>query len=229
MTVKIDLKLQLAGSGEIDYALDNIIIGGLTGIDVEAIEKHLDELAEIGVTRPSAIPLFFRAAADMVSTADEIQVIGEDTSGEAEFVLLGTADGMLVGVGSDHTDRKVEAYSIAVSKQMCPKVMAPEVWKYEDVKDHFGQLIIRSWATEGGEKRLYQECTAADFLAPDDALPQCCDGATTLPAGTLYYGGTGAAIGGVKPADRFEYEIEDPVLGRTISHGYDVTPIPFVE
>ncbi|MBT7957142.1 MAG: DUF2848 family protein, partial [Rhodospirillaceae bacterium] len=134
MTVKIDLKLQLAGSGEIDYALDNIIIGGLTGIDVEAIEKHLDELAEIGVTRPSAIPLFFRAAADMVSTADEIQVIGEDTSGEAEFVLLGTADGMLVGVGSDHTDRKVEAYSIAVSKQMCPKVMAPEVWKYEDVK-----------------------------------------------------------------------------------------------
>ncbi|MDP6259485.1 MAG: DUF2848 domain-containing protein [Rhodospirillales bacterium] len=228
MTVKIDLKLQLAGD-EIDYVLDNIIIGGLTGIDVEAIEKHLDELAEIGVTRPSSIPLFFRAAADMVSTADNIQVLGEDTSGEAEFVLLGTEDGMLVGVGSDHTDRKVEAYSIAVSKQMCAKVIAPEVWRYDDVKDHFGQLNIRSWAFENGEKRLYQECTAADFLAPDDVLPQCCDGAITLPAGTLYYGGTGAAIGGVKPADRFEYEIEDPVLGRTISHGYDVSPIPVAE
>ena len=228
MTVKIDLKLQLAGD-EIDYVLDNIIIGGLTGIDVEAIEKHLDELAEIGVTRPSSIPLFFRAAADMVSTADDIQVLGEDTSGEAEFVLLGTEDGMLVGVGSDHTDRKVEAYSIAVSKQMCAKVIAPEVWRYDDVKDHFGQLNIRSWAFENGEKRLYQECTAADFLAPDDVLPQCCDGAITLPAGTLYYGGTGAAIGGVKPADRFEYEIEDPVLGRTISHGYDVSPIPVAE
>ncbi|MDP7623810.1 MAG: DUF2848 domain-containing protein [Rhodospirillales bacterium] len=228
MTVKIDLKLQLAGD-KIDYVLDNIIIGGLTGIDVEAIEKHLDELAEIGVTRPSSIPLFFRAAADMVSTADDIQVLGEDTSGEAEFVLLGTEDGMLVGVGSDHTDRKVEAYSIAVSKQMCAKVIAPEVWRYDDVKDHFGQLNIRSWAFENGEKRLYQECTAADFLAPDDVLPQCCDGAITLPAGTLYYGGTGAAIGGVKPADRFEYEIEDPVLGRTISHGYDVSPIPVAE
>ena len=228
MTVKIDLKLQLAGD-EIDYVLDNIIIGGLTGIDVEAIEKHLDELAEIGVTRPSSIPLFFHAAADMVSTADNIQVLGEDTSGEAEFVLLGTEDGMLVGVGSDHTDRKVEAYSIAVSKQMCAKVIAPEVWRYDDVKDHFGQLNIRSWAFENGEKRLYQECTAADFLAPDDVLPQCCDGAITLPAGTLYYGGTGAAIGGVKPADRFEYEIEDPVLGRTISHGYDVSPIPVAE
>ncbi len=228
MTVKIDLKLQLAGD-KIDYVLDNIIIGGLTGIDVEAIEKHLDELAEIGVTRPSSIPLFFRAAADMVSTADNIQVLGEDTSGEAEFVLLGTEDGMLVGVGSDHTDRKVEAYSIAVSKQMCAKVIAPEVWRYDDVKDHFGQLNIRSWAFENGEKRLYQECTAADFLAPDDVLPQCCDGAITLPAGTLYYGGTGAAIGGVKPADRFEYEIEDPVLGRTISHGYDVSPIPVAE
>jgi hypothetical protein len=229
MTVKIDLKLQLAGAGEIDYVLDNIIIGGLTGIDVAAIEKHLDELAEIGVTRPSAIPLFFRAAADMVSTADDIQVLGENTSGEAEFVLLGTDDGMLVGVGSDHTDRKVEAYSIAVSKQMCAKVMAPEVWRYGDVKDHFGQLIIRSWTFEGGEKKLYQECVAADFLAPADALPQCCDGASSVPAGTLYYGGTGAAIGGVRPGDRFEYEIEDPVLGRKISHGYDVSPLPFVE
>ena len=87
MTVKIDLKLQLAGD-EIDYVLDNIIIGGLTGIDVEAIEKHLDDLAEIGVPRPSSTPLFFRAAADMVSTADNIQVLGEDTSGEAVFLSI---------------------------------------------------------------------------------------------------------------------------------------------
>ena len=40
------------------------------------------------------------------------------------------------------------------------------------------------------------------------------------------FGGTFAAIGGIRPADRFEFELEDPVLKRTIRHGYDVITMP---
>ena len=40
------------------------------------------------------------------------------------------------------------------------------------------------------------------------------------------YGGTFAAKGGIRPADRFEYELEDPVLKRFIRHGYDVIALP---
>ncbi len=43
-----------------------------------------------------------------------------------------------------------------------------------------------------------------------------------LPEGCALFGGTFAALGGIRPADRFEYELHDPVLGRTIRHGYAV-------
>ena len=34
------------------------------------------------------------------------------------------------------------------------------------------------------------------------------------------------AIGGIRPATRFDYEIEDPVLKRTIKAGYNVVTLP---
>ena len=40
-------------------------------------------------------------------------------------MLIGWQGRIFVGLGSDHTDRKVETYSVTVSKQMCDKVMAP--------------------------------------------------------------------------------------------------------
>ena len=40
------------------------------------------------------------------------------------------------------------------------------------------------------------------------------------------FGGTFAAKGGIRPADRFEFELEDPVLKRSIGHGYDVIALP---
>ena len=35
-----------------------------------------------------------------------------------------------------------------------------------------------------------------------------------------------AAIGGIRPAERFEVELEDPVLGRTLRHAYAVDALP---
>jgi len=35
-----------------------------------------------------------------------------------------------------------------------------------------------------------------------------------------------SAIGGIRPAPRFDFEIVDDVIGRTISHGYDVLSLP---
>lgn len=38
--------------------------------------------------------------------------------------------------------------------------------------------------------------------------------------------GTLAAQGGIRPAQRFELEIEDPVRGLRIRHAYDVVSLP---
>ncbi len=46
--------------------------------------------------------------------------------------------------------------------------------------------------------------------------------------GTLMFCGTFAAIGGIRPAERFRYELEDPLLGRKLAAGYMMRPLPLV-
>jgi len=53
-------------------------------------------------------------------------------------------------------------------------------------------------------------------------------GTDTLPPGTAMYCGTPGAIGGIRPGTRFEMELEDPVLGRTLRHAYDIKVLPVV-
>ncbi len=38
--------------------------------------------------------------------------------------------------------------------------------------------------------------------------------------------GTIPTLQGLKPAARFEVELEDPVLGRTLTHAYDIEALP---
>jgi hypothetical protein len=42
------------------------------------------------------------------------------------------------------------------------------------------------------------------------------------------FGGTLAAIGGVRPTGDFSFELEDPVLGRKIAHTYRVRTLPIL-
>jgi Protein of unknown function (DUF2848) len=56
--------------------------------------------------------------------------------------------------------------------------------------------------------------------------PAVPDGRRQLPENTLMFCGTLAARGGVRATERFEFEIEDPVLGRSITHGYSVRILP---
>ena len=135
---------------------------------------------------------------------------------------------MLIGVGSDHTDREVETYSVPVSKQMCAKPVSKDVWRYDEVKDHFDDLLLRAWATENGEKKLYQDGGVTAMRPPEELIGLYLPGQTALPAGMAMYCGTLAAIGGIRPADRFDVEIEDPLRGTNILYGYNVNTLPVV-
>ena len=64
-------------------------------------------------------------------------MLGEDTSGEVEVVLLAFADGLWVGLGSDHTDRAMEAHGVALAKQLCRKPMAAGLWRFDEVIAHW--------------------------------------------------------------------------------------------
>ena len=229
MSSAVTLKLFESGRdkpSELAIVAQSLIIAGWTGRDAEAIEQHIAELQAIGVPRPKTVPCFYRVAAALLTCADVIEVPGNCSSGEVEFVLFASDNGMLVGVGSDHTDRQVETYSITVSKQMCAKPIAPEAWRHADVAGHWDELILRSWAVEAGDRRLYQEGAVAAMRTPEDLIERHLDGAVALPAGTAMFCGTLAVRGEVAPAKRFEFEIEDPVLNRRIRHGYDIRSLP---
>jgi hypothetical protein len=206
-------------------SIDRAVMAGWTGRDPVARDKHIAELEAIGIARPASTPIYYRVAARRLTMADSIEVSGSKTSGEVEFVLIGWEGRIFVGVGSDHTDRKVESYSVTVSKQMCDKPIAPVLWELEDVAGHWDRMILRAFAWIGGTRVLYQEGTL-DAMLPVEELIHRGFGGAPLPDGCAMFGGTFAAKGGIRPASRFEFELEDPVLRRKIGHGYDVIELP---
>jgi hypothetical protein len=206
-------------------AIDQAVIAGWTGRDPVARDKHIAELEAIGIARPATTPIYYRVSARRLTTEDSIEVCGGDSSGEVEFVLIGWQGRIFVGVGSDHTDRKVESYSVTVSKQMCDKPIASVLWELEDVIGHWDRMILRSFAWIDGARVLYQEGTLEAML-PVEELIHRGFGDKGLPDGYAMFGGTFAAKGGIRPASRFEFELEDPVLKRSIRHAYDVIALP---
>ena len=216
------------GVEKVAVDINDLVIAGWTGRDVAALNHHIEELKAIGVQPPSKVPLYYRVAAQMLTQADRIQVLGDDTSGEVEPVLVGAADRLWVTVGADHTDRKLETYGVAASKQVCSKAIGRTAWRFEEVEPHWDRLMLRSFVTEGGKKVLYQEGPLARIRAPRDLIAGWRNGEKRLPAGAAMFCGTLPAIGAIRSSPRFDMEIEDPALGRKLVHAYEVTALPIV-
>jgi hypothetical protein len=177
------------------------------------------------VARPASTPIYYRVSASRITSDPVIETTGEASSGEVEFVLAQWGGEMWVGVGSDHTDRQVETYNVTVSKQMCEKPVASTLWRFADVAPHWDKIVMRSWIREHGERVLYQEGSVVAMLDPM-TLIEGYEGKRTLDDGALMFCGTFAAKGGIRPADDFEFEIHDPVLGRSIRHEYRLEKLP---
>lgn len=217
----------LVNGNHAELEIDHLIVAGWVGKDPQALQKHIDELAAMGVAPPGRTPTYMNLSPEILSTGQQMTVVGAGSSGEVEAVVIRARDGQrYLGVGSDHTDREFEQYGIPASKQMCVKPLAATVWPFREVEDHLDQLVMRSWMTRDGKKSLYQEGTLGENRSlPDliDGIPQGC-----VRAGESYclFCGTFAAIGGLVYGERFDFEIYDPVLDRRLQQGYDITVLP---
>lgn len=196
-----------------------LVIAGWAGRDAAAVQHHVDELRELGVSPPRATPLFYRVSARLMTTDGSIDVAGTGSTGEAEAVLLSLPSGTWVGVGSDHTDRKAEAAGVTWSKQMCAKPIGPELWRFEEVAPHWDQLRLGARVLQGGVWRPYQDGTLAGLRTPADLVGRY-TGRETLPHGTAMFLGTMPVLGAIGWADAFEMSLDDPVLGRRLAHRY---------
>ncbi len=216
------------GRHERTFDINALVIAGWAGRDRAKMEAHIRELEELGVARPKAMPTYYRVAAARLNTAPAIQHTGDTSSGEAEAMLLAQDGSLYLGLGSDHTDRKVEAYGVTVSKQMCDKPISDTFWPFEEVADHWDELMLRSWTVIDGARVLYQEGSLAELLSPESLIHGYA-GADTLPCGTAMLCGTVPAIGGIRTAARFECELQDTVLSRRIALAYDIDVLPIAE
>lgn len=216
----------MASEKEVDLsAIRHLVIAGWTGRNAEALEAHIKELEALGVRRPKSVPIFYRVASSLLTHDDTIEVMADASSGEVEFVLYALRDGLWIGVGSDHTDRKVETIGVTVSKQMCAKPISSKVWRYDEVAPHWERLMLRSFIQVGKERRLYQEGSVTTMRPPEELVKMYCQD-DKLAVGTAMFCGTLAVHGGVVAADVFEMELEDPVLGRKLTHRYRTVSLP---
>ncbi|WP_150671427.1 DUF2848 domain-containing protein [Pandoraea anhela] len=211
-----------------DIAIKQLVIAGWTGRDTEAMERHIRELEALGVKRPASTPMFYRVSSDRLTTQVQIEASGHASSGEVELLLVRCGGQTYVGVASDHTDREVEAYDVTVSKQMCEKPCATVLWPLAEVQAHWEALILRSYANIGGEQVLYQQGRVTTMLSPQDLIDRFVAAGGRFDDGTAMLCGTLAAIGGIRFAERFDFELEDPVLSRRLQHGYGITPLPMM-
>ncbi|MGJ3265618.1 MAG: DUF2848 family protein [Salinarimonas sp.] len=217
--------------GTLHVRIETAIVAGWTARDRAAVDHHIAELAAIGVPPPSTVPLYYRVAASLLTQEETIEVVGEGTSGEVEPVVICDATGALwLAVGSDHTDRALEATSVALSKQICAKPVGREAWPLEPLLPRLDQLTLASSVREidGGAFVPYQAGPLA-AIRPLPALIAACPVAVggSLPANTAMLCGTLPVLsGGVRAAREMRIEIADG--GRRLAHGYETRVLPAV-
>ncbi|MSR13298.1 MAG: DUF2848 domain-containing protein [Gammaproteobacteria bacterium] len=204
-------------------SIHKFVIAGWTGRDPQQVRKHIEELQVIGVKPPSTVPVFYEVFPSLMTTATEIGVVGLQTSGEVEFVLLKTSEGLFVTVGSDHTDRWLEATSVHHSKQVCAKPASARAWPLSAVIPQWDQLILRSYSVLNGRRRLYQEGCVTGMLAPEDLIARYERSGGDFSPGTAMSCGTLALRDGMEFGERFE--LEDPVCGLILRHSYRIKAI----
>lgn len=206
------------GVMEVMFEASRVLLAGYTGRNQEVVRRHIEELKKIGVPAPEKVPTLYRVASYLITNDKEVEIKGDKTSGEVEYAILMGDKDIYVTVGSDHTDRELEKVNVEKAKQMCQKIIAKEVWLYSEMKDHWDNVILRSYAIKEGKKVLYQEDKLKALLGVEDLLKEF----NIKERGTVLFSGTIRLRGKLIYADEFQIEMEDSELDRIIRHQYRV-------
>ncbi|HHY30091.1 MAG TPA: DUF2848 family protein [Syntrophaceticus sp.] len=220
---RLDLYVDGDKNKQVSFVVRKLINAGYTGRNQKEVKKHVDELKEMGVPAPESVPTYYLKSSMLLTTDDFYEVVDEDSTGEAEYALLIGKNRIYVAVGSDHTDRKLEITSIPKAKQLSPNFISSSVWLFEDVKEQWDEIELRSWIGRGRDT-LYQEATLAAFMRPEELLERVkalLGG--NLEEGTVIFSGTvGALVKGMPFSDSFEVELLDRNKNRSLTCGYNL-------
>lgn len=208
---------------ELEY--ERVFAIGYAGRDMEKTMEHIRELErDLGVPAPGRIPTIFQCGNYVLTQDKDLAFAGEKTCGEVEYVIVVKDRKLYIGVGSDHTDRELEALNVPKAKQICAKPIGPVLWDYEEIKDHWDQIRLSSWQTVNGKEIAYQKGGVEDIL-PAEVIMRELDERVGGIDNCVIFSGTVPVLNGFHYGSRFRCQMEDPVLGRKIGCDYNVIAI----
>jgi hypothetical protein len=221
----------------------SIPIGSVAGArfssrDRAAMRKTLDELRATGMGGTGKNPSIFRIARYLLTQAEEFEVQGPLTGGEAEVVAIREGDEIWISLGSDQCDRELDPLFQDKPKQMCPHPIARDAWSYAEVKDHWDELEMHSEVVVGDHVVPYQD-NALSVLVDVEFLLGLEDVKSLPFPSFLYCGASSAAAAGKEKikelglsedplhgiGDRFRMRLFDPVHDRAIEHEFSAVPV----
>lgn len=223
-----------------------LLNAGYSGRSQEDVATHVAELAELGVPAPSTTPALYPVSPYLAQQTGTVLAQHGKTSGEAEWALVVDDTGdLLLTAACDHTDRELETYGVAWSKNAAPDVLATGAWRLDDVADRIDSLTLRAWVSgtargAGGDRtdaddagtstgtgeQLIQDGTGADLLTPHHWAEVLRERGELEPGTVLISGTIPMLNGDGQFAGRWRVQLGDPATGREISLGYDVVPMP---
>jgi 2-keto-4-pentenoate hydratase/2-oxohepta-3-ene-1,7-dioic acid hydratase in catechol pathway len=212
----------------------SLLNAGYSGRSQEDVAAHVAELAELGVPAPSTTPALYPVSPYLAQQTGTVLAQHAKTSGEAEWALVVDDTGdLLLTAACDHTDRELETYGVAWSKNAAPDVLATSAWRLDDVADRIDSLTLRAWVSgtagstgTGAGEQLIQDGTGADLLTPHHWAEVLRERGELEPGTVLISGTIPMLNGDGQFAAHWRVELGDPATGREISLGYDVVPMP---
>jgi len=155
----------------------------------------------------------------LVTNATDIGVIGTDSTPEIEAVLFRAGGVDYLTVGSDHTDRRIEAISALQGKNSCPKIVGATAWPVSEALDHWDLLTLRSGC--GGI--LLQEGNLSHVMTYENLMSFVCEQDGDQAEGRLVFSGTVPTKATPPKGDvTIHLELADPVMQRSLTHDYNV-------
>ncbi len=229
--MEIDLVLESKqGQQPLAFNYNRMINAGYVGKNQEEVRRHIEELAAKGIPGPKSIPVLFPVVCHALTTDSVIEVYGNETSGEVEYVLcVVREDEVYVGLGSDHTDRNLEETDIPRAKQICPNLMSRTVWPLAEVAELWDDLLMSATAVRNAEAILYQEGRLGLLLNPAELM----DFVRSKIGGPLenliiFSGTMGMLTGEFVFGESFAAKLIDEKNNRRLEISYDVKPLDYL-
>ena len=157
-----------------------------------------------------------RITNDRLTTASEIQVLGDDTIAQAAILLIAAGAGMLIGIASNHKSIYQE------NPQLFSKPISRQVWRFQHVADHWESLLVRLTGEKG---EIIEIGKLAEFAPIEEIITLIASNQSSLDKGTAVLCVGLPILKSAKPSSSYSLKLSDQEKDQVLELNYQVRPI----